>query len=280
VIDPVPKTKSEGPKDSPIPLKATCAPAVLYILRKSQPASVEKEVAVMRFPMASDVGAMVHVSRRPYADGKLGERMHSLALGSTVQRPETMVKCGGGGVVYGGGGGESGGAGGGGARGGGGGGDASGGGGGAGGEEHTRQPPEVTELSEDHVIDPVPKTKSEGPKDSPYPPKELVTPAVLGMLSLSQHGSVEKKVAVMRLPMASDVGVMVHAWLMPYADGKLGERMHSLALGSVVQRPEMMVKYGGGGVTYGGGGGGGGGNASGGGGGRNARTPQSTQSMP
>jgi hypothetical protein len=115
-------------------------------------------------------------------------------------------------------------------------------GGGAGGEEHTRQPPEVTELSEDHVIDPVPKTKLEGPKDSPYPPKELGRPAVLGMTSLSQHASVEKKVAVMRLPMASDVGVMVHAWLMPYANGKLGERMQFVAAGSVVQRPEVMVK--------------------------------------
>ena len=84
----------------------------------------------MRFPMASDVGVMVHVSRRPYADGKLGERMQLLALGSVVQRPELMVKCGGGGVTYGGGGGGGGG---GGARGGGGGGYASGGGGGGGG---------------------------------------------------------------------------------------------------------------------------------------------------
>ena len=81
----------------------------------------------------------------------------------------------------------------------------------------------------------------------------------------------------MRFPMASDVGVMVHVWRRPYANGKLGERMQLLALGSVVQRPEMMVKCGGGGVVYGGGGGG---NASGGGGGRNARTPQSTQSIP
>ncbi len=87
----------------------------------------------MRFPMASDVGVMVHVWRFSYADGKLGERMHSLALGSVVQRPEMMVKCGGGGVTYGGGGGGDGGGGGGGARGGGGGGDASGGGGGGGG---------------------------------------------------------------------------------------------------------------------------------------------------
>jgi hypothetical protein len=75
----------------------------------SHPASVAKVVAVMRFPMASDVGVMVHVWRRPYADGKLGERMQLLALGSVVQRPEMMVKCGGGGVVYGGGGGHGGG---------------------------------------------------------------------------------------------------------------------------------------------------------------------------
>ncbi len=84
----------------------------------------------------------------------------------------------------------------------------------------------------------------------------------------------------MRFPMASDVGVMVHVWLRPYADGKLGERMQLLALGSVVQRPEMMVKCGGGGVVYGGGGGGGGDARGGGGGERNARTPQSRQSVP
>jgi hypothetical protein len=89
--------------------------------------------------------------------------------------------------------------------------------------------------------------------------------------------------------MASDVGVMVHVWRRPYANGKLGERMQLLALGSVVQRPEMMVKCGGGGVVYGGGCGGGGGDASGGGGGefrvpgggeRDARVPQSKQSVP
>ena len=73
----------------------------------------------------------------------------------------------------------------------------------------------------------------------------------------------------MRLPMASDVGVMVHVWRRPYADGKLGDWMQLLALGSVVQRPEMMVKCGGGGVAYGdGGGGGGGGELSGGEGGK------------
>jgi hypothetical protein len=168
----------------------------------------------MRLPMASDVGVMEHVWLRPYANGKLGERMQLLAAGSTVQRPEMMVKSGGDG----------------------------GGGGGAGGEEHTRQPPEVTELSEDHVIDPVPKTKLEGPKDSPIPLKDTCAPAVLGMLRMSQPASVEKEVAVMRLPMASDVGVMEHVWLLAYANGKLGERMQFVAAGSTVQRPEVMVK--------------------------------------
>jgi len=124
------------------------------------------------------------------------------------------------------------------------------------------------------VIDPVPKTKLEGPV---VPLKATCAPAVLYILRMSHPASVAKVVAVMRFPMASDVGVMVHVWRFAYANGKFGERMQLLALGSVVQRPEMMVKCGGGGVVYGGGGGG---NASGGGGGRNARTPQSTQSIP
>ena len=85
----MPNTKLEGPV---VPLKATCAPAVLRNLRMSQPASVEKEVAVMGRPMASDVGVMVHVWLLAYADGKLGERMQFVAAGSTVQRPEEMVK--------------------------------------------------------------------------------------------------------------------------------------------------------------------------------------------
>jgi hypothetical protein len=72
----------------------------------------------------------------------------------------------------------------------------------------------------------------------------------------------------MRFPMASDVGVMVHIWLLLYANGKLGERMQLLAAGSTVQRPEMMVKCGGGGVVYGGGGE------------RDSRVPQSKQSVP
>jgi hypothetical protein len=46
----------------------------------------------------------------------------------------------------------------------------------------------------------------------------------------------------MRLPMASEVGVMEHVWLTPYANGKLGERMQFVAAGSTVQRPEVMVK--------------------------------------
>jgi hypothetical protein len=61
VIDPEPNTKLEGPFVIDVPLKSTCVPAVLYILRKSYPASVEKEVAVMRFPMASEVGVMEQV---------------------------------------------------------------------------------------------------------------------------------------------------------------------------------------------------------------------------
>jgi hypothetical protein len=43
------------------PLKDTSVPAVLYILRKSYPASVEKAVAAMLLPMASAVDVMVHV---------------------------------------------------------------------------------------------------------------------------------------------------------------------------------------------------------------------------
>ena len=58
MIFPLPNTTLEGLTS---PLKATSAPSVLYILRKSYPASVEKEVAVMRFPMASEVGVMEHV---------------------------------------------------------------------------------------------------------------------------------------------------------------------------------------------------------------------------
>ena len=63
------------------------------------------------------------------------------------------------------------------------------------------------------------------------------------MLSLSQHASVLKKVIVMTLPMASEVGVMEHVWLLRYADGKLGERMQFVAVGSTVHRPEVTVKY-------------------------------------
>jgi hypothetical protein len=42
--------------------------------------------------------------------------------------------------------------------------------------------------------------------------------------------------------MASAVGVMEHAWLLPYSDGKMGERMQFLSLGSTVQVPELITK--------------------------------------
>ena len=61
VIFPGPNTKLEGPFESSVPLKGTSVPEMSNILRKSHPASVEKAVAVMRFPMASAVGAMEHV---------------------------------------------------------------------------------------------------------------------------------------------------------------------------------------------------------------------------
>jgi hypothetical protein len=67
-------------------------------------------------------------------------------------------------------------------------------------------------MSESHVIFPVPNVKAEGPTS---PLKSTSVSAALGMLSLSQHASVEKAVAVMLLPMASEVGVMEHVWLMP-----------------------------------------------------------------
>ena len=141
------------------------------------------------------------------------------ASGSTVHGPvETVKYCefgarGGGGERGGGGGARGGGGergGGGGARGGGGAIGGKGGGGGGGGFEHTRQPVETPELSEVHVIEPVPNTM-EGPTS---PLKGTSVPAVFGKLSLSQHASVEKFVAVMKLPMASEVGVMEHVWLM------------------------------------------------------------------
>ena len=88
-------------------------------------------------------------------------------------------------------------------------------GGGGGGFEHTRQPVETDEASESHVIDPAPNTKLESPKDTPSPLKGTSVPAVLGKLSLSLVACVEKLVAVMLLPMASEVDVMVHVWLTP-----------------------------------------------------------------
>ena len=42
--------------------------------------------------------------------------------------------------------------------------------------------------------------------------------------------------------MASAVGVMVHAWLSPHLDGKLGERMRFGELGSTAQELEETVK--------------------------------------
>ena len=121
------------------------------------------------------------------------------AAGSTVHRPAETVKY----RLLGGG-----------ARGGSGG--ARGGGGvlgGGGGFEHTRQPVETPELSENHLIDRLPNVKVDGPKGNPTPLKGTSVPAVLGKLSLSV-ACVEKLVAVMLLPMASEVDVMVHSWLM------------------------------------------------------------------
>jgi hypothetical protein len=60
VIFPVPNVKAEGPKSNPCPLKGTSVPAVFGKLSLSNPASVEKAVAVMLLPMASEVGVMVH----------------------------------------------------------------------------------------------------------------------------------------------------------------------------------------------------------------------------
>ena len=85
-------------------------------------------------------------------------------------------------------------------------------GGGAGGFEHTRQPVE-TDAPENHLIDLLPNVKLAGPKSNPSPLKGTSVPAVLGKLSLSV-ACVEKAVAVMLLPMASEVGVMEHVWLM------------------------------------------------------------------
>ena len=110
---------------------------------------------------------------------------------------------------------------GGGARGGsGGGGGVLGGEGGGGGFEHTRQPVETVTVSEDQKIDPLPNVKSEGPFVSSVPVKITSAPAVLGNQSLSQHASVEKAVAVMLLPMASEVGLMSHVMLVDPAPVK------------------------------------------------------------
>ena len=84
--------------------------------------------------------------------------------------------------------------------------------GGAGGFEHTRQPVETVEASENHLIDRLPNVKLAGPKSNPSPLKGTSVPALLGKLSLSAV-CVEKAVAVMLLPMASEVGVMEHVRL-------------------------------------------------------------------
>ena len=86
--------------------------------------------------------------------------------------------------------------------------------GGRGGFEHTRQPVETDEVSENHLIDRLPKVKLEGPESNASPLKSTSVPAVLGKLSLSAV-CVEKAVAVMLLPMASAVGAMEHVWLTP-----------------------------------------------------------------
>jgi hypothetical protein len=85
-------------------------------------------------------------------------------------------------------------------------------GGGAGGFEHTRQPVEKRVASENHLIDRLPNVKLAGPKSNPSPLKGTSVPALLGKLSLSAV-CVEKAVAVMLLPMASEVGVMEHVRL-------------------------------------------------------------------
>jgi len=87
-------------------------------------------------------------------------------------------------------------------------------GGGAGGFEHTRQPVEKSVASENHLIDRLPNVKLAGPKSNPSPLKGTSVPAVFGILRKSYPASVEKAVAVMLLPMASEVGVMEHVWLM------------------------------------------------------------------
>ena len=66
----------------------------------------------------------------------------------------------------------------------------------------------------------MPNVKAEGPFESSVPVKGTSAPAVLGNQSLSQHASVEKAVAVMLLPMASEVGLMSHVMLVDPAPVK------------------------------------------------------------
>ena len=86
------------------------------------------------------------------------------AAGSTVHRPVETVKCelgarGGGGCI--------------------------GGGGGGVGFEHTRQPVETVEVSEVHVMLPLPNVKAEGPFASASPLKGTSVPAALYILRKS-----------------------------------------------------------------------------------------------
>ena len=60
------------------------------------------------------------------------------------------------------------------------------------------------------MIAPVPNTTLEGPA---VPLKDSWAPAELYSLRKSQFNSVLKKVNVITLPMASEVGVMEHVWL-------------------------------------------------------------------
>ena len=90
-----------------------------------------------------------------------------------------------------------------------------GGSGGGGGFEHTRQPVETVKVSEVHVMLPLPNVKAEGPFVSAVPLKGICVPAVSYILRMSKLACVEKAVAVMLLPMASEVGVMEHVWLTP-----------------------------------------------------------------
>ena len=79
--------------------------------------------------------------------------------------------------------------------------------------------------------------------EGPLTPEKIVNdPDGSGMRRMSTPSSVLKEVAVSVAPMASSVGMMEHSSLLPYSDGKLGERMQFLSLGSTVQVPELITK--------------------------------------